>query len=331
MEKIRDIAAKWGIEPEYIREIKKNVWEIFTPEGSYALKASTLKTAKLDFIAEAQKCLDRNGFQYFARPILYRGNSCLRQSDCLYTLYDWIEGEKCDFDNLSHLSAAASSLAQFHLYARDEDLINHNGAKPSYYLWPEKINIRIRDLEEFHSIAAMEHSDFFSKMFLGFFAPFLDKAYQARRLLLSSSYPKMAEDSHRVGTFIHYDVAARNFIIQKNHAYLIDFDYCTLDMPIVDLMRLIKRSLKYGAAPEQKINAIIDSYCAVRPLKQEEWQVLYALLLFPQKYWRLSARYYRNETDWSQETFTKKIRAVVTELENEDLWLPILRQKIGLE
>lgn len=331
MEKIRAIAVQWGLEPKYIKEIKSNVWEIDTSEGSYALKASTLKAEKLQFIAAAQRHLDYCGFQNFARPIMYCGQPYLAKDGFLYTLYDWIAGEKCDFDDIRHLSLASEALGRFHLYACNENLLVRNQAKIAYYLWPEKLAKRTADLERFQSLAAAEHSDFFSKMYLGFCAPLLEKAYLSRRLLLSSSYPRLAAEDHSVGAFIHYDVAARNFMILDNAAYLIDFDYCALDMPIVDLMRLIKRSLKYGGNCEAKIDAIVDNYTSVRPLTEEQWEVLYALLLFPQKYWRLAVRYYDCETDWSSETFDKKIRAVVRELENEDNWLPILRQKVGLE
>ncbi|MDO4541398.1 MAG: CotS family spore coat protein [Bacillota bacterium] len=331
MEKICAIAKKWGLKPEYIREIKSNVWEIDVNEGRYALKASALKEDKLRFIAAAQKHLDNCGFQGFARPILYKGSPYFLQEGRCYTLYDWVEGDKCDFDNISHLSAAAKTLGEFHLYSRREELVMSDNAKAGYWLWPEKLAKRIRDMERFQALAAADHSDFFSKMYLGFSPPFLAKAWEARRMLLTSSYQRIAAEDYKVGAFIHYDVAARNFIIQKDRAYLIDFDYCSLDLPVVDLMRLIKRSLKYGGNSREKITAIVDSYSAVRPLSKEQWQVLYALLLFPQKFWRLAVRYFDNQTDWEKDTFDKKIKAVVRELENEDTWLPILRQKVGLE
>ena len=86
----------------------------------------------------------------------------------------------------------------------------------------------------------------------------MKKASDSRRLLLSSEYPRLEEEARKVGSFIHYDVAARNFIIQDGKAYLIDFDYCARDLPLVDLMRLMKRSLKYGNNAENKLKVIIE-------------------------------------------------------------------------
>ncbi|MEG2149500.1 MAG: CotS family spore coat protein [Clostridiales bacterium] len=330
MEKLYSIVKKWGITPQHIEEIKFNVWRVKTSHGDYALKCSELNQNRLDFIATAHEHLNLCGFQNFAKPISCKGLPYLSHGDDFYTLYDWVCGEPCNFDNIGHLRAAAEALGKFHLYSRSEKLLENQGAKFSYFSWIEKTGKRIEDMEKFQALASLGERNFFEKMYLGFYEPFMAKAKKSKKLLLTSSYPGIAHDDFKVGAFIHYDVAARNFIIQGKEGYLIDFDYCTLDMPIVDLMRLIKRSLKYGNDSESKIKAIVSGYTNVKPLTKKQWEVLYALLLFPQKYWRLAERYFGKDTVWSLDTFNKKIRSVVKELENENRWLPILRQEAGL-
>ena len=43
--------------------------------------------------------------------------------------------------------------------------------------------------------------------------------------------------------------------------------------------------------------------------------VLYAFLMFPQRYWRICNRYYYNEVNWVQNTFNKKIEELIQERE----------------
>ena len=168
-------------------------------------------------------------------------------------------------------------------------------------------------------------------MYLAFYGPMMKKASDSRRLLLSSEYPRLEEEARKVGSFIHYDVAARNFIIQDGKAYLIDFDYCARDLPLVDLMRLMKRSLKYGNNAENKLKVIIEGYGRIYPMSKEQWEVLHALLLFPQKYWRLAQRYFQNDPHRDNDFFKKRIRTAVAELEREDQWIKIFRRYTGLE
>ena len=59
--------------------------------------------------------------------------------------------------------------------------------------------------------------------------------------------------------------------------------------------------------------AILEAYNSEVPLKEEEYKVIYAYLQFPQRYWRLANRYYYNEVNWGQNTFTKKLESIINE------------------
>ena len=61
--------------------------------------------------------------------------------------------------------------------------------------------------------------------------------------------------------------------------------------------------------------AIIDAYNEVSQLKECEYNVLYAYLQFPQRYWRLANRYYYNEVNWGQNTFDSKLESIINEKE----------------
>jgi spore coat protein I len=123
----------------------------------------------------------------------------------------------------------------------------------------------------------------------------MSKARESHDRLLYSSYPTLISRAKEAGAFIHYDVAARNFIIKEHRAYLIDFDYCCCDLPLTDLTRLWKRSFKQGENYTSRIEAIIKGYRQHRTIRKEEFDVLYALLLFPQKHWRIAHRYFTDK------------------------------------
>lgn len=331
MVEIGEISSAWGIVPQEVKTVKDNVWRIKAVDGEYALKRSGLSPAKLQFIAEAQNHLTHCGFQYFSHPLFCGGAPFLELEDGIYTLYEWVAGDRCDFDHLGHLKAAAETLARFHLVSRLPSVVKIKSHKKPELRWVRRISTRIEDMERY-AVVASEHAEgFFEKMYLAFYGPMMKKASDSRRLLLSSEYPRLEEEARKVGSFIHYDVAARNFIIQDGKAYLIDFDYCARDLPLVDLMRLMKRSLKYGNNAENKLKVIIEGYGRIYPMSKEQWEVLHALLLFPQKYWRLAQRYFQNDPHRDNDFFKKRIRTAVAELEREDQWIKIFRRYTGLE
>lgn len=60
---------------------------------------------------------------------------------------------------------------------------------------------------------------------------------------------------------------------------------------------------------------IFDSYNEVSPLRDEEYRVIFAFLLFPQRFWRLANRYYYNEVNWKLKTFNNKLEELISEQE----------------
>lgn len=55
---------------------------------------------------------------------------------------------------------------------------------------------------------------------------------------------------------------------------------------------------------------ILKAYDSISKIKEEEYSIIYAYLLFPQRYWRLANRYYYNEVNWGQVTFGNKLESL---------------------
>ena len=75
---------------------------------------------------------------------------------------------------------------------------------------------------------------------------------------------------------------------------------------------------------------IINAYNSVSPLRDDEYKVLYAYLQFPQRYWRLANRYYYNEVNWGQNTFSNKIESIINEQEKFTKFLDDFKKEYSL-
>ncbi|MBQ6811098.1 MAG: CotS family spore coat protein [Firmicutes bacterium] len=322
------LSMGWGIEAEHIAEIQNNVWQVYTDCGIFALKRSLLKKKHLDFICTAEHSLPQHGFYQFALPVpCLDGKPYLLYYGRYFTLHQWISGEKCDFQNTDHLYLAASTLGDFHLRSREPDLCTMASPRSNSFVRGENETKHLRELYRFYRASKEMPPSEFSDLFRSYYPYFIQKAERSLSLLHDSHYPRLAMEAAAVGSFIHYDVAARNFIIQNNGAYLIDFDYCCCDLPLTDLMRLIKRGLKQGKKEWEKLDAMLKGYQQFRPLTAEETKVLIALLTFPQKFWRISHRYFCGELAHDEDFCIKKLRLAMEESLREDQWLPMLKEK----
>lgn len=319
----------WGITPERIVTLQENVWRVDSGPERFALKQSLLKEKNLHFICTAEDSLFRHGFHDYALLLPpQNGQFYYAENNNFFTLHRWIDGEKCDFDNIGHLYNAAETLFSFHLRSREKSLKNLASSRFVCFDRYQQLAERGNELQRFYELASLSPQTYFTKLYRAYYGGFLEKTRRAQKALLCSEYPRLAKEAAGVGAFIHYDVAARNFIIQKEKALLIDFDYCCCDLPLTDLMRLIKRSLKSGAYHEAKIDAILRGYQQYRRLTRAEGEVLYALLLFPQKYWRISHRYFYEQKTNEEDYYIKKMENAVKELEKEDCWLNLLKERL---
>jgi hypothetical protein len=96
---------------------------------------------------------------------------------------------------------------------------------------------------------------------------------------------------------------------------VIDFDYCKREVRIYDISNFLIKVLKRVDWKIEYAQIILNAYDEIGNLKEEEYRVLFAFLLFPQRFWRLSNRYYYNEVNWAQGTFNKKIEELIGEQE----------------
>ena len=317
----------WSLYPTEITEIQDNVWKVKTEKDTYALKKTELKEEHLHFICAAEHSLVKRGFHNFAILIsTTNDHPYYATEEGFYTLHHWIEGERCDFQSEEHLFAAAKTLAKMHTLGKELSLQSYHNRRGNYFEHAEHIGQRINELRDFYRTASTSTPSAFTRAYCRDYPKLIAQAQEAKERLIHSSLPKLIADAEEVGAFIHYDVAARNFIILNKKAFLIDFDYCRCDLPLTDLARLLKRALKQGSSYQNRMAAILNGYQRHKPISEEEFEVLCAFLLFPQKYWRIAHRYFTEKYQRDEAFFIKKWNIATQEAREEELWLPLLTE-----
>lgn len=312
---MKRIAEAYGWEKARFRRINDTVWRVRSRQGEFALKRLTNSPGRLAFIAAALCYLKEQQFPWFAALVLTgQGEGVWQEGGEYWLATEWISGRGCDFRRRVDCLAAARTLAALHLVARGLTAPAGSRAKTMYRLWPDKYEERIAEMQAFQKRLAMKgRLNEFEKGYLKALPWGLELARQALQQLQSPAYQQVAAICEREQTFIHRDVADRNFIIHSDgQAYLIDFDYCRQDLPAADVARLIQRSLKRQGWRPEVAAAILAAYEKVRPLSPDEKTVIAAFLTFPQKFWRLSNRYFYRKEGWSQGKYAGKLKKAIS-------------------
>ena len=312
-----EIERQFQIKIDIIKA-NKGIYYIKTNKGERCLKKINYGPQKLLFVYGAKEHLIKNGFKNVDKYFLnIDGEPYALVNEDLYTLSEWLEGRECDFHNIEEVKIAAETLAKLHEASKGYDPPENSKLKSDLGRWPSLMEKRIKSLDKMRDMIRKKNrkSDF-DLLYLKSMEFYKDIAKKALNTLNASEYVKLCEIAEHEKGFCHHDYTYHNIILgNDNSVSVIDFDYCKREVRTFDISNFMIKVLKRNNWNIDFANAIIESYNKVSKLDECEYNVLYAYLQFPQRYWRLANRYYYNEVNWGQNTFDSKLESIINEKE----------------
>ena len=310
-----EIERQFQIKIDIIKA-NKGIYYLKTNKGERCLKKINYGPQKLLFVYGAKEHLINNGFNTVDRYFLnIDGEPYALVNEDLYTLSEWLEGRECDFHNIDEVKTAAATLAKLHEASKGYDPPENSKLKSDLGRWPSLMEKRIKSLDKMRDMIRKKNrkSDF-DLLYLKSMDFYKEIGKKALNTLRSSEYNNLCERAEVEKGFCHHDYTYHNIILGKdNSVSVIDFDYCKREIRTFDISNFMIKVLKSNKWDWSFAKAIIDSYNEVSNLEECEYNVLYAYLQFPQRYWRLANRYYYNEVNWGQNTFDSKLESIINE------------------
>ncbi|MGL5244879.1 MAG: CotS family spore coat protein [Sarcina sp.] len=313
-----EIERQFGIKIETIKP-NKGVYYLKTNLGERCLKRINFGAQKLLFVYGAKEHLIENGFKNVDKYFLNTdGEPYALVNEDLYTLSEWIEGKECDFTNIEDVELAAKTLAQMHIASKGYDPPENSKLKSDLGRWPHLIEKRIKALDKMRDMARKKNNkQDFDLLYIKNVQFYKELAIRALNILKESDYMAICEESEKEKIFCHHDFTYHNIILDNNkNVNIIDFDYCKREIRAYDISNFMIKVLKRVDWDIEFAERIINAYNSVSQLYESEYKILFAYLLFPQRYWRLANRYYYNEVMWGQNTFSNKIQNIISEKDN---------------
>ncbi|PRR83180.1 CotS family spore coat protein [Clostridium vincentii] len=312
-----EIERQFDIKIEVLKA-NKGVYYLKTNKGERCLKKINYGPQKLLFVYGAKEHLIKNGFDRVDRYFLNtEGEPYALVNEDLYTLSEWLEGRECDFHNIEEVKIAAKTLAIMHEASKGYDPPDNSKLKTDLGRWTHLMAKRIKSLDKMRDMIRKKSvkSDF-DMIYLTSMEFYKDIGKKALTTLEGSNYYELCAAADQEKSFCHHDYTYHNIVLNKNNdVHVIDFDYCKREVRTFDISNFMIKVLKRVDWNMDFAKAIVQSYNSVSILSNEEMEVLYAYLQFPQRYWRLANRYYYNEVNWGQGTFATKLQGMINEQE----------------
>jgi len=288
----------------------RSVYRIVTDKGFFCLKRLRFPMEDMNFIFAAVEHLREGGFtNTFSIVKQKNGDDFISFKGDKYFLTEWIDGRECDFLNPLDIDAAIEVLARLHNAAEGYSPALPPEDRCYYGKWPENFRKRIDEMKliKEQALAKPEKSDM-DEIYLDYVDMCINDGEEALLMLSKTDYLGISERAAKKGGFIHHDFAHHNILHTfDGRTYVVDFDYCIMDIRIHDIGSLIIRNMKKTNWDIDKAMDVLESYDRRNPISKEELSVLAPFFLFPQDFWMISRQYYIERKPWDEEDFVDKM------------------------
>jgi CotS family spore coat protein len=215
---------------------------------------------------------------------------------------------------------AAENLAMIHASSKNFKPITGSCIKQADNDYFKSFNKHFLQMLEL-SNNAFTIGDKFSKIYLEHFDYNIEKAQESIYILSQIDFSAPIGDEVSEIAICHLDYVNKNLIFTPdNKLCIIDFDKTAIEMPVHDIYGFLRRILKReNTSWDFEIyKTAIEVYEKIRTLSYIEHLIIYSLLMFPHKFWKVSRDYYKNRHQCNKEAFISIIKKISKQEEEHD-------------
>ncbi|MGN0383552.1 MAG: CotS family spore coat protein [Eubacterium sp.] len=240
-----------------------------------------------------------------------------------YIVKKWFIGRECDVSKKEDISKGAAQLARLHNvickvpFGREglhKDLTDVNLVEVY-----EKHNRELKRIRTF--MRNIGRKTEFELNVLNCYEKFHDRAVDATNRLRESNYDKMLQDSVNDYDIVHGNYNYHNIVLGEHGIAVTNFDRACINIQITDLYTYLRKVMEKRDWDITIGDKIINEYSAIRPISKEEFDVLYIMLLYPEKFWKIVNNYFNTNKAWVSSRNMEKLNLICCQNERKEEFL----------
>lgn len=308
----------------------RKVFVISTKEGRKILKRIEKTPDEINMINECLLYIKNNDPDIIEFNKFSDGNIFKEYKGNIYVIMDIFKGRESSFSNPVEVDLCAESLAKMHKSSNGIQQYLISKYKKDFIdkSFPLKIDTCIDNMKYIKDmVSRFRYKNEFDELFFRYIDKYLDESLYASKFLLKGSYNDLRREGSTV-CVCHNDPAYRNFIVDSDKVSLIDFDFMSIDLRIMDIAGFILKVIKNAAFDFEKMKSALKSYESVSKLDQREKNVLYGLLYFPTDFYNISIDYYFRRKMWDYNVYLDRLKMKIENDKSRYEFLNCLKKEI---
>lgn len=305
------IEETYGIKVTSIKPCRAG-YVLETDKGKKHLRQCQCSENRVLYVNAAKVHLFNNGFTNLdTYSIALNNKPFMELNGQNYVMTPFFDARECEFSDDTDTIRASIALAQMHKSAKGFKYACESVPGDLGKL-PESLGRRYDEILRMRRKAERERGAF-DYIYLDCVDKFIELAEESLSLFGGTAYPRLVKKTLTEGGICHHDYSYQNILIKGQTTYITGFEACSEELRIYDLVNLLRRKMRKCNWNPQKASLLLDAYEEIAPLLKDEISVMKAMLLFPQKFWRVANKYYNSRRSWAQKNFTGMLEEVIAE------------------
>jgi len=123
----------------------------------------------------------------------------------------------------------------------------------------------------------------------------------------------MEKSAVHKGSICHGNYNYHNIMLSGEQVITTNFEKADIGLQVIDLYGFIRKVMEKNSWNIETGIKVIEAYRKERELGSEERRVLYAMLLYPEKYWKLVNFYYNGKKSWMSAKNYEKLKRICSQ------------------
>lgn len=182
-------------------------------------------------------------------------------------------------------------------------------------------NAQIRKISRF--ISKVKRRNTFENLFLKVYGDFYRQGVSCVEMLSKGRKADESDANDFVEDVLkrHYGIChgsfnQHNVIIGDGDIAIVHFERFSRGNQLNDLYQFSRKVMEKNNYDYGLLNDILEAYCSVIELRQEDYEYLYILFSYPEKFWKIANSYYNSSKAFLSPKYIEKLETVICQ-ENE--------------
>lgn len=328
-EKVDEVLKQYDIDVRARKRVRGSV-VIESGDKCYVVKPYLKDEARILFEENVKQRLLENGYEFVDFALENNSQKFISEDSCggKWVVRRWFQAKDCDVKNMDEVCKAAVHLAHLHKYMKiqREFVGRFNTSKTDIISVFEKHNNEMKRVNSY--IKAKKQKNHMEISILNSFKEFYEQGLMALEYIKNCGVDELCEKTVGENRVLHGSYNYHNISFAGENIITSNFEKSAIGLQITDLYDWLRKVMEKNGWNNEMGMSVIKQYIGGREVDKSELKVLYALMLYPEKYWKLVNFYYNGKKTWISEKNYEKLEKIRKQEEDRQKFISKIKDLI---